>query len=98
MASTGVSLDIAQYGQITQYFTLSVAHNTPTEIPTGIVPLRTPVNVVYLTANLLPLEKIIGLTWTVGVNNVPSVTILWSANVTRTVQLAVCWLPGTPNV
>lgn len=92
MASIGKSLNIEQYGQTAAYYSLTITHNTPTAILTGIVPLKTPINVVYMDGNLLPAETVQGIAWTIGANNVPSVTILFSANVTRDVQLAVCYL------
>ncbi len=84
-------LDLQSLGLDSTQFSLSVAHNTATVLPTGPVSNQTPWDVVLVDAPLAPGESIISIKWDLATGNIPRVTVLYSASITRKLTFAVLY-------
>lgn len=85
------SIDLQSIGVDGTKFSLSVPHNTATDLPTGPVAIQTPWDVVLVDAPLAPGESIISIKWDLNTGNIPRVTVLYSASVTRNLTFAVLY-------
>lgn len=84
-------IDLQALKLTAEIFNMSLQHNTQASIPTGIVTLETPWDILILEADLAPTESIIGTAWDYTTNNVPRITVQFSSNITRNVRLAVLY-------
>lgn len=84
-------VDLQAAGYDSQTYSISAVHNTQQTLLTGIVSNKRPVGVVVLEANFAPGEYLIGYSWDLSSDLAPRVTLQFSANVTRDVQVAVLY-------
>lgn len=84
-------LDLQSLGLDATQFSLSVAHNTATVLPTGPVSVQTPWDVVLVAAVLAPGENIISIKWDLATGNIPRVTVLYGTSITRDLTFAVLY-------
>jgi hypothetical protein len=84
------SLDIASYGLVAEFYSVSLTSGSPTTLPQGLVTNRPPVGVVLLDVAFGPGETTTGTSWTTS-GGAAVITPTFSAAVTRIGTVAVLY-------